>query len=204
MTLVSFFLVPLSNVEFTDSTVGTQPFSRSGFAKCRQRVESCSLKNPRSFRICGYIRTLSETIKPITLALFTSLFSTPFSPLSFSLSYTHFLTLHSHSLSPAYNSHHSDPIPTLARSFASRTPVFSRLSFLLPFALPFSFRSLIVFFLFWKRYRYPPLCLNCRSRDSRPRRARLRGLPPATILPTQQQQGRFTSLIPRHLSSLRD
>lgn len=143
-----FFLVPLSNVEFTDSTVGTQPFSRSGSAKCRQRVESCSLKNPRSFRICGYIRTLSETIKPITLALFISLFSTlpPFSPLSFSLSYTHFLTLHSHSLSPAHNSHHSDPIPTLARSFASRTPVFSRLSFLLPFALPFSFRSLIVFF----------------------------------------------------------
>ena len=54
-------------------------------------------------------------------------------------------------------------------------------------------------FEFWKRYRYPPLCLNCRSRDSRPRRARLRGLPPVATLPTQQQ-GRFTSLIPRHLS----
>lgn len=57
------------------------------------------------------------------------------------------------------------------------------LSFSLSLSFPFSFRSLIVF-LFWKRYRYPPLCLNCRSRDSRPRRARLRGLPPAT-LPTQ-------------------
>lgn len=125
MTLVSFFLVPLSNVEFTDSTVGTQPFSRSGFAKCRQRVESCSLKNPRSFRICGYIRTLSETIKPITLALFTSLFSTPFSLLSFSLSYTHFLTLHSliHSLL------HTTPIiPTL----------FPPSHALSPLALPFS------------------------------------------------------------------
>lgn len=85
---------------------------------------------------------------------------------------------------------------------------------LLPLALPFSpaflsFSHSLSFshflsFLFWKRYRYPPLFLNCRSRDSRPRRARLRGLPPATILPTQQQQGRFTSLIPRHLSSLRD
>lgn len=58
-------------------------------------------------------------------------------------------------------------------------------------------------FCFLKRYRYPPLCLNCRSRDSRPRRARLRGLPPA-ILPTQQQQSRFTSLIPRHLKFTRD
>lgn len=65
------------------------------------------------------------------------------------------------------------------------------------------FQSVFVLlsFLFWKRYRYPPLFLNCRSRDSRPRRARLRGLPPATILPTQQQQGRFTSLIPKHLTS---
>lgn len=99
-------------------------------------------------------------MKSITLALFISLFSTPFSPLSFSLSYTHFLTLHSHSLSPAYNSYHSDPIPTLARSFASRTPVFSRLSFLLPFALPFSFRSLIVFFFILETIQIPSIMLE--------------------------------------------
>lgn len=61
---------------------------------------------------------------------------------------------------------------------------FSCLSLL--FLLFFPFLFVLLSFLFWKRYRYPPLCLNCRSRDSRPRRARLRGLPPATILPTQQ------------------
>lgn len=118
---------------------------------------------------------------------------------------THFFFL-SFSLLPSHSLIHSLLFRTLCHSDSlppSHAPSLS-LSLSLPSSslslfpsFPFRFSS----FLFLKRYRYPPLCLNCRSRDSRPRRARLRGLPPA-ILPTQQQQSRFTSLIPRHLSSL--
>lgn len=118
---------------------------------------------------------------------------------------THFFFL-SFSLLPSHSLTHSLLIRTLCHSDSlppSHAPSLS-LSLSLPSSslslfpsFPFRFSS----FLFLKRYRYPPLCLNCRSRDSRPRRARLRGLPPA-VLPTQQQQSRFTSLIPRHLSSL--
>lgn len=140
------------------------------------------------------LRYASFRNKLTTFALSLSLSPPPSRSLSFS--HMHVLSLHSHSLPLAFNPCHSDPFPlshalpplTLPLAFSSHSHSFSlSLSVLLSFFFFFS--------LFWERYRYPPLCLNCRSRDSRPRRARLRGLPPATILPTQQQQGRFTSLI---------
>lgn len=144
MTLVSFFLVPLSNVEFTDSTVGTQPFSRSGSAKCRQRVESCSLKNPRSFRICGYIRTLSETIKSITLALFISLFSTPlFSTLFLSFLYAFSHVALSFTLSciqlPSFRPY-SHPRTLFRLSHSRFLPPFFLTPIRSPFLFPFSYR----------------------------------------------------------------
>lgn len=142
---------------------------------------------------------------PTSIALFLifslsvpTLFFPPFLPFSI-------LTLIFSSLSPFFHRILSFTLSFLFRTLChsdshppSRAPSLSRPPLFLSFPLSlFRFSS----FLFLKRYRYPPLCLNCRSRDSRPRRARLRGLPPA-ILPTQQQQSRFTSLIPRHLSSL--
>lgn len=143
----------------------------------------------------------------ITFVLFISLSSISPPPrfLSLTCTFSRCTLIHSyirplslHSFPPS----HALPPLTLPFFLSPFSPTPIRF----PFLFPFSYRSLIVFFfsLFWKRYRYPPLCLNCRSRDSRPRRARLRGLPPAMLLPTQQQQGRFTSLISRHLSSLRD
>lgn len=137
--------------------------------------------------------------RPFHLTLLHPFFSTLFLSflyafshvaLSFTLSYIQLLSFRPY----------SHPRTLFRLSHSRFLPPFFLTPIRSPFLFPFSYR----FFLFWKRYRYPPLCLNCRSRDSRPRRARLRGLPPATILPTQQQQGRFTSLIPRHLSSLRD
>lgn len=132
-----------------------------------------------------------------------TLFFPPFLP--FSILTHHFfsslsLFFHRHSLIHSLLFRtlcHSDSHPPSHAPFLSLSLSLPSSSLSLFPSFPFPFSS----FLFLKRYRYPPLCLNCRSRDSRPRRARLRGLPPA-ILPTQQQQSRFTSLIPRHLSSL--
>jgi len=80
---------------------------------------------------------VSETIELITFALFITfpfflllLFSSP----SFSLSYMHFLSLHSHSLSLTYNFYHSHPISFLARfsvSHCRSLPSFSLHSHLL-------------------------------------------------------------------------
>lgn len=177
----------------------------------------CNLRNSTIWRtyivpVCSEFQdfAFSGQYMPTSIALFLiSSLSVSYSVFPslppFLNSNTHFFFL-SFSLLPSHSLTHSLLFRTLCHSDSlppSHAPSLS-LSLSLPSSslslfpsFPFRFSS----FLFLKRYRYPPLCLNCRSRDSRPRRARLRGLPPA-ILPTQQQQSRFTSLIPRHLSSL--
>ena len=161
-----------------------------------------------SFAQSTFLLTFAKPIALPSLSFLVSYLSLSLSlARSLSLSLAHSITFN---LNP---NRKSNAIFTIVSPFSQPLLCFSFFFFFSKFEilfLPppfsfefFSFRMYLVFFfsfsfsfycsrffiwIFWKRYRYPPLCLNCRSRDSRPRRARLRGLPPATTLPTQQQQ----------------
>lgn len=145
------------------------------------RASPSATRNVQTISSCNYSRSIIRRMQyRCKISVFYTCALSIFSVSKLSLSFIH---------SSIHSLTHSQ---SLTRSLIHS----STLSVFLSFS-----RSLLCF-LFWKRYRYPSLCLNCRSRDSRPRRARLRGLPPAMFLPTQQQQDRFTSLISRHPSSL--
>lgn len=144
----SFFFALPSNVQFTDSTGldWTQPFPRDVSRKPDKRVGYCSCKT-RSFvefvdtDSCSFRFLLFQKQDKVNLTFAISSFLSSF------LFLLHAFSLIAFSFTPFCNPYHTDSFPLLAHSSASRSPILSRLSLFLPFALPFPFLFLIVFIL---------------------------------------------------------